>query len=634
MLYVDIVFPVNLGPLTYRCPDAMAGSILPGMIVVAPLRNKLTKGIVLAVNTSPPQGRIKEISGICEGPPALSRNMIRLFKWMSEYYLAAEGSVIQQTLPKELFTKTKPRAGRKKSSRGAIGLPDVPQQDIDPILKSVSDKKYRAFLIQAPSVAYEYALVLNLLGKSIRNALIILPEVSQADMFYHSVKEVVGERACLLHGEIPKGRRSEALEGIVSGRHDIVIGTRAALFAPMKAASLVVVLHENCGSYKLEEGIRYHIRDVGVMRGFTEKATVVLSSVTPSIDSYFNALARKYELLAPASGARRPRMTIVDMRYSKKIRPGISRAVFDAARNKIRAGEKIIFVINRRGYSTLLQCAECGHNETCDTCDVPMVMHKAEKTLRCHYCGAVRNVPEKCGKCGSFHLELLGAGTQRIQEEIEDLFGIEALRVDSDGVKKGPAMHGVLRDLPDDSTKVMIGTKMMTKRIGVCEKVRTAVVLNADSYLNFPDFRATEKAYMELASIRELVEPAGELLIQTRFPQHTMFKYLRSDDYAQFVSGELAARKELSYPPFSKLLNLIVTGSARLSDEIIGEIRKLGNGVEALGPTPLKGVKQTEGFSLLLRSESRKALNEAARAVLSRYAGSKTVKITTDVDPV
>lgn len=633
MSYVDIVFPVNLRPLTYKCPEALEGKVKEGMIVSAPLRNKPARGIVIARHGTPPSGPSKELASLCSDSPVLGRSLLKLLSWMSDYYIASAGSVLQQTMPKELFTRVRARTQAIAPPTGALGISDVPLEEIASILSAAAEKKYRAFLVHAPSVAYEHSMVTGLLRSSLKNVLVIFPEVSGADSFFRSAREIFGERVCLLHGSISGGLRSESIEGIVSGKHDIVVGTRAALFAPMKSISLIAVLREHSASYKLEEGIRYNIRDVAVMRGFMEKAPVVLSSVTPSVDSYFNALTGKYVLLSPPSPTRRPRITIVDMRYAKKIKPGISKEVFDAAKNKIRSERRIMFAINRRGYSTLLLCAECGHRETCDNCEIPLVMHKDEKMLKCHYCGAVRSVPERCGHCGSVHLELLGAGTQKMQEEIEGLFGIETIRFDSDEAKKKAGARTLLQRLSEDPAKVIIGTKMITRRMEAAGEFSMAAVLNADVSLNFPDFRASEKTLMELSTVAGLVEAGGEVLVQTRFPGNSLFRCLRSGDYASFVRDELAARKELFYPPYSKLVNLTVTGNKGLSASLIRKIKSLGADIEVLGPTFSRNKKGEDQFSVLLKSTGRKALNEAARAVLDRYGEVKGIKIVVDVDP-
>ncbi len=633
MSYFDVLYPINLGPLTYKCPEELEAIAQPGMIVSAPLKNKLTKGVIINRNISPPDEKIKEFSKIHGDSPVLSKSLLKLLQWISEYYITPEGLVLKQTVPKEVFIKTKTGKAKKTLPHDKhIEFPDIPEREFSSIKASISSGKYNAFLLHAPSLLYEYSIALRLLDKT-RNIIVLLPEIFQANMLYNAFKESFDERLCLLHGEISKGRRSEYIEGIISGKYDIVIGTRSALFAPLKNVSLIIVLNEHSSSYKLEEGIRYNIRDVAVMRGFIEKATVLLSSITPSIDSYYNSFSDKYKLIKPSSSLTRPKIRIIDMRFEKTVKPNFSKTVYEDSKHHIKKGEKLMFVINRRGYSTLLLCRECGNAEKCPECGIPLVLHKNESTIRCHYCGKAYDIPERCGRCKSYSLELLGSGTQKVQEDIEALFGVETLRFDSDQASKKTDIEKLLSNISCDSSKVIVGTKMMTKRIGLAERFSMAAVLNIDNSLNLPDFRASEKVYRELSSIIGLVDSDGKILIQTRMPQNSIFKYLKSDRYSSFVKEELSIRKELNYPPFSKLINIIFTGNLDLSDRIIKTVHKLDQDIEVLGPIVHRDKKGRNEFSILLKSADRRKLNTAARAVLDRFRDSKETDIRIDVDP-
>jgi len=255
----DVLFPINLGPLTYICPESLLEKVQPGMIIQAPLRNKLTKGIVIGRNAAPPDAPLKELQ-VCPGEPAvIGKSLLKLISWMADYYIAAEGLVLKQTLPGELFTKTQARKGRKEAGcSDRFGGLHIGQKDCLDIIAAVSSNMYKGFLLHAPSLLYEQSLVLELL-KTVKNVIVLVPDIAQANLLY-SASEDLGERVSLLHGEISRGRRSEYVDGLLSGRHDIVIGTRAALFAPLKKVSLIIVLNEHSRSYKIEEGIRCNLR--------------------------------------------------------------------------------------------------------------------------------------------------------------------------------------------------------------------------------------------------------------------------------------------------------------------------------------------------------------------------------------
>jgi len=634
MMYIDVLFPVSLGPLTYRCPERLADRARPGMLVSAPLRARTTKGVIMKIASSSAIAGVKDILDVHGDLPVFSGKLLKLLEWMADYYLARQGLVLKQAVPKEMLAGN--GAGRSRAKVPVAGsktvLADVPAGDIAPIVGSLSSPGYRTLLLHAPSLLYEFSLVPSLVDRAPGQTLIILPEISAASRLYHALSDRYGERLCLLHSGISAGRRSDCIRGLLSGKHDIVIGTRLALFAPLKNLSLIFVLQEHSGFYKLEEGVRFNARDVAVMRGYIEKCTVLLSSITPCVDSYFNALSKKYSLIRPSTptGAR---VRTVDMRSARKVKPGISKTLFDAARKMIAADKKIMFLVNRRGYSTLLLCRECGYAEVCPGCGVPLILHKEGKTLRCHYCGMTREIPERCGRCGSVGLELLGMGTQRVQEDLDALFGISTVRFDSDRITSRAEIAGLLEGVADDTTRVIVGTRMMTKAIDAAGGFFLAAVLNVDTQLNFPDFRASEKTYMEMSSLKEFLEPSGQILIQTRFPQIPLFRYLKDDDYPGFVTAELLSRKDLRYPPYAKLLEIRFRGGRDLPERITRTLGSLESNPEVLGPTETRGRDGKEELSLLLKSADRALLRKTARRILKEYGNDKGVKITVDVDP-
>lgn len=632
MHYIDVVFPLNLGPLTYRCPENLVNSALPGALVTAPLKKGTARGVVFATQVAAPSVPTREIREVLGGAPALGGDLIALLGWMADYYIAPEGIILKQTVPHELFEKTRERRTKSVSKAGRpMAVPELPDEELADFRAAASSRRYQTFLLQAPSVAYEHALALGLIRSGLQKIIIVFPETTQADRFHRAASELAGERACILHSGIAKGKRSTAVDRIVGGEADVVVGTRAALFSPLKDVSLIMVMQEHNNAYKLEDGVRYHVRDAAVMRGFLGKTAVVLSSVVPSVDSWFNARSRKYRLITPPA-VPRPRIRIINMRNEKKSSPHISKPVFEAARRGLAEGKRTMFVMNRRGYAAL-RCGECGRVETCQACGLPLVLHKADRTLRCHACGAVHPVPQRCGRCKGAALEPVGAGTQRIQEEVEGIFGVGALRFDSDRAKGRSAGDDLLREASADSLRFVIGTRMMTRRLGAAEQFSSAVVLNPDAALSLPDFRAAEKTYMELAAIAGMVDPAGEVLIQTRFPATPLYRHFRDGDYASFVKEELEQRKALGFPPYTRLLTLTVPGDASLADRIMSHIIASWHGVEALGPLAGKNRKGEDVYSILLKSTNRKALNTAARDVLGRFLSAKGSIINTDVDP-
>jgi primosomal protein N' (replication factor Y) (superfamily II helicase) len=632
MHYFDVLFPINLGPLTYTCDEATAELVSPGMVVEAPLRNKLTRGIMLERNIFPPKGTLKEFRLPPGKSALLGKSLLKLIKWMSDYYIVPEGMVLKQTIPPEFFTSVKARRTRQKEAvDAAADFIDIGPEQMRDIESAVKAGTYSGLLLHSPSVLYEYSITLKLLEAS-SNIIVLLPDTGQANLLYSAARELQPERVCLLHGELSSGKRSENIEGILSGKYNIVIGTRAALFAPMKKISLIVVLNEHSSSYKMEDALRYNIRDVAVMRAFIEKAAVLLSSVTPSFDSYFNALTGKYRIISP-SQLPRPVIKIADMQFEKKVKPDFSQRLYEAARKHIRKNNRIIFVVNRRGYSSLLICNECRLIIKCSSCDIPMSMHKNRSTLKCRYCSRTQPVPETCPGCKGHNFELLGSGTERFQESIEELFEKATMRFDGDTVRTKSEKEDLARMLSGDYSRIIIGTRMLTGRLTLSEKYSMAAVLNIDAALNLPDFRAMEKGYQELASIVDLVDPAGEVLIQTRFSKIPLFSRLCDSDYDSFVKEELSMRRSLGFPPYMKLLKISFSGLQGMADTIMKIIRNADSKIEILGPVEERSRRGAKSLSFLLKASDRKALNKAARKVLNSIDLPKKSVIRVDVDP-
>jgi len=631
MTCFDIIFPINLGPLTYRCPDSLIPLAEPGMIVSAPLKKSMAIGIIYQKNTAPPAGSLKDISQIHGPTPVFSAADLKLIRWMSEYYLAPEGLVLKQSFPKEIFTKTKRRKSEEPFSAEIPALINITDDDLSELQSAVSQKQYQTSLLHAPSVIHEYSAAASLL-RSHSNVIVLFPEISQAEFFYQAIRNEHRERVCMLHSDMAAGRRSENIDNIITGKHDIIIGTRIALFAPLKKLSLIMLIHEHSASYKLEEGIRFNVRDMAIMRGFLEKIPVMLMSPAPSMDSWFNAQSGKYTLIRLQTNALTPAIRIADLRFGKKQGAYLSTAVIEKARRALQKNGRILFLINRRGHATFLLCADCGDAESCPDCCIPLVLHKDRNLLECHYCAKSRAVPDVCSKCSSPNIEQLGAGTQRIEEDLRDLFNIEPLRFDSDSASKKTEIQALLKSIATDEPRIIVGTKMMTKRLNPKGSFSLAALLNVDSSLNIPDFRAREKAYQEIISVRDLVSVKGEVIVQTRFPQDPLFKHLRDGDYDAFAAEELAMRAALNFPPYSKLLNILAYGNSDLADKIVKIIRESAESVEILGPTEKKTKKGIE-YSFLLKHAERKVLHAAARAVVKRFKNAKDTEIRIDADP-
>lgn len=640
MEFIDVLFPISLGPLTYKCPDNLVAKALPGMLVSAPLKNQTAKGIILSKSSQASRSApnaLRYISDIHSEAPMLEPPLLKLLDWMSDYYIANKGVVLKNMFSKEAFKKVKARKtqgrGQRAESTEQRPLDEIEENIISAINGSVVKKEYKTFLFHAPTSFYEMSLIKGLLQTHQQgSAIILVPEIMHISRIEPFIKEIAGDRLCILHSGLSGGARSDAFEKILSGRCSVALGTRMAVFAPLKNVSLIAVMQEHSSSYKIEEGLRYNARDVAVMRGYIEKATVVLSSICPSIESIYNAKKNKYTLLKPGVPVQKPKIKILNMYEEKQPAPNLSKTVVAATTASIKKNQKIMFVINRKGYS-LLTCKECSNIETCGKCNIPLIFHKDDKSLRCRYCGIVSGPPEKCSRCGSFKVELTGAGIQRIEEDIKKLFNIAPVRLDSDKIEKS-SKKADLSEITKGET-IVLGTKLMTKRLQSQEGFDMAAVLNADIYLNLPDFRAIEKAYQELSVISDKIKPEGRLFIQTRMPQNYLFRFIRNNDYAGFCDEELSKRKEVSYPPYSKIALITFKGRDYDDKKVEDAVKKISveKDIEILGPSLSSGRQGQKEYALLLKTASKNKLHSAARELLKIFEGYKDIKINIAIDP-
>ncbi len=638
MNFFSVVFPQNIQPLLYNCREDVFTLIKPGMLVTAPVKNSSKKGIVTEIVNTQPSDNIKYIEQIHGYEPLFSKNMLKLLKWMSEYYMANQGTILKNILPKEFFElSSSSRKSKNKSNISELEFhKKLTESDINPIVnsffKSLKKETYQSYLLHVHSKDIEYSFSLKI-AENFRNIIILCPEISIAEILYPLFKKAFGERVCQYHSGLSKIQKILSIEKILSGKCDIVIGTRHAAFTPLKKVSLIAVLHEHSSSYKLEKIPFYNVRDVAVMRGYYEKSVVLLSSISPSIESLHNCISGKYKLIKPDININRPKIKIVDTRFSHLIKPGISKLVIESALNSINMGNKVMFVINKKGYASIMHCNDCGYIQKCINCGTPLTVDKKIHALKCRYCNySLSPLPELCCRCNGFNLQLLGTGTQRIQEDLESATGFKTMRIDSDIVAGKKVLKSLLNSISNDDVRLIVGTKLMTNKIITLDEFTKAIILNADAFLNFPDFRASEKAYQEFVSIADKISSDGEVLIQTQMPQNYLYKHLKKYDYISFVKEELKRRKELNYPPFSKLILIKFKPGNNILDRIEDIIKNTNKNIQILGP--FKSTVKDNDFSLLLKSSDRKSLHETANIFLEAFKKDKKNKLLINVDPL
>jgi primosomal protein N' (replication factor Y) (superfamily II helicase) len=483
-----------------------------------------------------------------------------------------------------------------------------------------------------------------------RRVLLMVPEIALTPAAAGIFRAAFGARVAIQHSGLSDGERYDQWHRIRRGDVDVVVGTRSAVFAPLPDIGLIVVDEEHDASYKQEESPRYHGRDVAVVRGRMAGALVVLGSATPSMESFHNARSGRYALVSLRRRVLdRPMadVQVVDMR--EEYASGgpdvvLSTRLSDALATRLERGEQSIVLLNRRGYATVVLCRQCGDTLECPNCSVSLTVHKAAGRAQCHYCNYSIGVPKICGKCAAPYLELLGFGTERIEQEIRTLLPTARVgRVDRDTVRRRGAIAALLDKFSAGALDVLVGTQMIAKGHDF-PRVTLVGVISADVGLGLADFRAAERTFQLLTQVAGRAgrgEIAGEAIVQTLHPSHYSIRHACRQDYVAFYDDEWRFREAMRYPPALSLINVVIRARTRQdamndASEIVSALRVAGfNGYKVLGPAPapLGRLRGEHRVQLFLKGTHRTMMRKAVTAVVDSRPELRR-RLIIDVDPM
>ena len=485
-------------------------------------------------------------------------------------------------------------------------------------------------------------------------AIYLVPEIALTAQLLARICGRFPEREiAVLHSGISRGARYDQWKRIRRGEVRVVVGARSALFAPVRNLRLVIVDEEHDPSYKQDDRLRYNARDLALVRGRLSQATVLLGSATPAIQTYFHAAEGRYRFLnLPARIDDRPlpRVEVVDLRTVRDEQgrtPLFSRPLVEALRETLADGKQALIFLNRRGFHTFLLCPDCGHVFACPNCEIALTHHAAAGVLKCHHCDFSAKATPFCPKCLGQRVRSYGAGTERIEEEVKRLFPEARIaRMDSDTTSRKGDVERILRGLERREIDILVGTQMITKGHDFPEITLVGVVA-ADASLNIPDFRAAERTFQILTQVSGRGgrgDRPGRVVIQTFNPGHYAIVRAKNHDYEGLYSDELPLRRELGYPPFSRLIGIHLSSLKKEGGKAVREIgrearnlaRELAGGrLDVIGPaeSPLARLRGRYRWQILLRGKESGPLHLLAQRVLER-AEREDLEIEVDVDPV
>ena len=639
-----------------------AAPVEPGDRVVVPFGARLRVGVVaeIVAASSVAESKLKLAERVLEGAPRLPAAWLEQMRFLASYYQRPFGETVAGALPARLRS-LKPLPKRKESAAGsATGTahPLVGGHDPNPAQASAIGRigaalgAFRPFLLHGITGSGKTEVYLWLIADVLARgmqALVLVPEIGLTPQLETRFRRAFPS-ACIavLHSALQDSARTHAWLDAARGDAQIVLGTRLAVLTPLPRLGIVVVDEEHDASFKQQEGLRYSGRDAAVLRAKLAGCPVVLGSATPSLETWFNGRAGRYELLTlperAVPGAQLPTVRTIDLRI-ESAEHGLAKPALDAIRARLARGEQSLVFINRRGYAPVLSCEACGWAAGCKRCSARLVLHATDQSLRCHHCGARQGVPRECPTCGNVDLRPLGRGTQRIEETLAVLFpAARILRIDRDSTRKRAALARALENINRGEGDILVGTQLLAKGHDF-PNLTLVCVLNADSALLSTDYRSAERLFATLAQVGGRSgrrEQPGEVLVQTRYPAHPMFQALMRHDYAGFAESQLAEREGAGFPPFVHEAALRAEATrleaAMAFLRAAARLMEVPAQVQIYDPVPHVITRRAgvERAQLLLQSHSRPALQEFLRlwSAALPASSSRGVRWHLDVDPI
>lgn len=624
MKYIEVALNLPLKmSFRYRVPTELAARVKIGSRVLVPFRNKNLKGFVTRERKKE-ERKLKDVIKLVDDFPAISRPLLRLGEWVSQYYHCSLGQSLHSMLPiqRSLEDKEKKVEGKKISCSG--NLPQTSGGSVFLLKAEEPEEKISIFL----------SLAKDVLARG-RQVVLVVPEVSYISSWNKLIQSEYGNCVAILHSRLKDRERYVSWMRMRREEAYFAIGTRCVLFAPFPDLGLIVLEEEENTSYKQREVPRYHAREVAARRGKIEGFPVVLMSQSPSLESWSRAHKKEYlPISTRATRKTHPQVEIIDLRQEEdKV---LSRSLEEAVKEALERNELAILFLDRRGFSRYLLCQDCGEVLRCPNCNIGLTFH-LKGALSCHYCGHEERSPLVCPYCTGNRLRGKGVGTQQVEKEAKIRFpGALIRRADLD---IGPSLAGSA--LKDEVIKgkidILIGTKLIIRE-EILKEARVVGIILADSLLNLPDFRAGERLFQLLVKIKRSIKKEGKMLIQTYNPTHYSLRCVR-DREEDFYPQEMRAREELHYPPHFHWARVLLEGKteARVTEASQRISQKLGEkGVEFLGPSPcpFAKIKGRYRYQLIVRDENPSRITGSLKGEAG-YSSSSTnaVRVSVDVDP-
>ncbi len=658
-MYVEIVFNIPLNKtLTYKKPDEITDSLV-GCRVIAPIRGRGVKGVVVT-ETDTLNGNYTPllIQKRIDLEPICGEYEFKLASWISEYYHTSFGEALFASLPAGNPSKKDKKVNPIKiKQQPYFTLNDEQEDALNKIISGIDKKESNTFLIHGVTGSGKTEVYMRAIKHVIsigKEAIVILPEISLTPQTIKRFAERFEGRVAVLHSKLSPNQKYRYWQMIRKGEIQIIVGARSAIFSPTPNLGIIVVDEEHETSYKSSETPRYNARQIAFYRAERESATLILGSATPSVETYFHAKNNtKIKLLSlnkRASNINMPDVNIIDMKTAKRsnIFSMMSEDLVLAINSTLDKKEQVILLLNRKGYSNYVSCSHCNRVLECPHCSVSLTYHKSRDIVMCHYCGYTQHTDEKCDECNIGVLKKLGVGTERVEENLKLIFpNANIYRVDQESVKAVGSYETIFDDFKNQKIDILIGTQMIAKGLDF-PNVTLVGVLLADTALHIPDFRSAERTFSLLTQVAGRSgrgDKKGAVYIQTYSPTHYALEYAKNHDYKAFYDEEIIKRRENLYPPFSRLVRIVVRGidekivesdTYKILDILEVHTMHLGESIEIVGTAPcvMSKLKKYYRWNILIKTKNQSLLKEFFTELRTSFAAQKGNYVEIDIDPI
>ena len=636
----------------YSVPQMLIEKAKIGSQVLVSFGRRKDTGYIVGFSEKADVEKIKDILEVVSDEPVFTEKQIELARWMADYYdcflmtalglmLEPKGSVGRLAVAKcETSNVQRP---------ASFSLTQEQATAILAIEDAIQNKRTETFLLYGVTGSGKTEVYMRAIAQVLaqgRSAIVLVPEIALTPQMVERFEERFPEQITVLHSDLTLKQRRQTWEAVARNDKKIVLGARSALFAPVKDIGIIVIDEEYEHSYKQDKSPRYHARETALKMAELCNAVVILGSATPALETFFKAEQGEYKKLTLSYRIERrplPEVEIIDMRHERG--QALSLKLREELKKTLEAGEKAILFLNRRGYFTFVMCQDCGFGIECPTCSVSLNYQSSDKKLHCNHCGFSREVAHSCPRCNSRSLRYFGTGTQRIENEVTQVFPeAKILRYDRDTVSKRGAHEVFFAAFARGDANVLIGTQMVAKGLDIAQVTLVGVV-SADTGLRFPDFRAAEHTFQLLTQVAGRAgrhHLPGKVIIQSFTPEHYAIQAAGKHDYEGFYRQELVHRQELNYPPFSQLIGLIIAGedgsvTAKVAGELGRELKAQAKAqAQVLGPAPavLSRLRGEFRYRILLKGQDVAAMRQSVHAALEKVVVPSDVKVIVDVDPM